>query len=132
MRPSGLGDAFNGYVAWVRSLWSADPLSAGRLMLGFLTSELVVWVGAVFALAMFARARRLTRSDAAWLAWMVIGLLLLVVVTGRSAASLVPVVIGCAGLASRAYDALFASVQHWADWRREGAKIGRASCRERV
>jgi hypothetical protein len=124
MRPSGLGDAFNGYATWVRSLWSADPLSAGRLMLGFLTSELVAWVGAIFALAMFARARQLTRSDAAWLAWMVIGLLLLVVVTSRSAASLVPVMIGCAGLASWAYDTLFASVQRWADWRREGAIAG--------
>jgi len=125
MRPSGLGDAFNGYAAWAQSLWwSAEPLSVGRLMLGFVASEPVAWAGALFALAMFAGARRLSRSDAAWLTWAVVGLLALVAVTSRSAASLAPVVIGCAGLASRAYDALFASVQRWADWRREGAIAG--------
>jgi len=121
VRPSGLGDAFNGYAAWAQSLWFPDPLSMGRLMVGFLTSEPVAWVGALFAVVMVARARLLTRSDAAWLAWAVVGLFVLAAATNRSAASLAPVVIGCAGLAARAYDALLAYAQRRADWRREGA-----------
>ncbi len=121
MRPVGLGDAFNGYALWVRTLGVSESASVGRLMLGLITSEPVTWLGAAFALAAFVRSRTLVRAEAAWLVWVAAGSGLLVVTAGRSAALLVPLVIGMAGLASVVYDALFASVQRWATWRREGA-----------
>lgn len=124
MRPAGLGDAFNGYALWVRTLGVAEPISTGRLMFGLMTSELVALVGAAFALAALSRSRALVRAEAAWLVWVATGFGLLIVIAGRTAALLTPLVIGMAGLASAAYDALFASVQRRATWRREGAVAG--------
>lgn len=124
MRPSGLGDAFNGYALWAQSLWSGESASIGRLMLGLVTSELVALVGAAFALAAFSRSRAAARAEAAWLVWIAAGFGLLVITAGRSAALLTPLVIGMAGLASAAYDTLFTSVQRGATWRREGAIAG--------
>ncbi|BCX03545.1 MAG: hypothetical protein KatS3mg053_1483 [Candidatus Roseilinea sp.] len=126
MRPSGLGDAFNGYASWAQSLGSGGSASVGRLMLGLVTSELVALVGAAFAFAVFSRTPALARSEAAWLVWIAAGFGLLVVTPGRNAALLTPLVIGLAGLASAAYDALFASVQRRATWRREGVIAGAA------
>lgn len=124
MRPSGLGDAFNGYVLWAQLLWSGESASVGRLMLGLVTSELVTLVGVAFALAAFLRSRIAARAEAAWLVWITAGFGLLVITAGRSAALLTPLVIGMAGLASAAYDTLFVSVQRWASWQREGAIAG--------
>ncbi|MFN4293940.1 MAG: glycosyltransferase family 39 protein [Thermoflexales bacterium] len=121
MRPAGLGDAFNGYALWLRTLGGSESVSAGRLMLGLIISEPVIWLGAAFALAAFARARAAVRAEAAWLVWVAAGSGVLIVTASRSAALLAPLVIGMAGLSSAAYDALLASAQRWGSWRREGA-----------
>lgn len=120
MRLSGLGDAFNGYALWVRTLSAAESVAVGRLMLGLVTSEPVAWVGAAFGLAGLILARGRIRAEAVWLVWIAAGLGMLVFTGGRNAALLTPLVIGMAGLASAAYDALLASVQRWASWRHEG------------
>ncbi len=126
VRPSGLGDAFNGYATWVQVLRSEEWLTVGRLMLGLTTSELVALVGAVAALVAFARSRNIARAEVAWLVWIMVGLVLLVFARGQGAVALVPTVIGCAALASSAYDALLDAVWRRGAWQREGAIAGLA------
>ncbi|MCS7056650.1 MAG: hypothetical protein NZM18_10830 [Thermoflexales bacterium] len=121
MRPSGLGDAFNGYATWARALWADESASVGRLVLGLVTGEPVGWLGAAFALVMLVIRRDRLRAEAAWPAWGAAGLAVLVITAGRDAALLTPTVIGMLGLASHAYDALWSSVRRRAVWQREGA-----------
>lgn len=124
MRPTGLGDAFNGYALWVRTLTTAESIGIGRLMLGLVASEPVIWGGAAFGVAGLVLLRGRMRTEVTWLVWIAAGLGMLVIPVSRDAASLVPLVIGMAGLASAAYDALLASAQRWASWQREGAVAG--------
>lgn len=121
MRPVGLGDAFNGYALWSQTPRGSESVSIGRLILGLVISEPVIWLGAAFALVAFARVRASVRAEAAWLVWVAAGSGVLTVTAGRSAALLTPLVIGMAGLSSAAYDALLASAQRWGSWPREGA-----------
>lgn len=123
MRPTGLGDAFNGYALWAQTRGGDASISVGRLMLGLVISEPVIWLGAAFALAAFARMRAQLRAESAWWIWIAAGLGVLIVSAGRSAALLAPLTIGMAGLASAAYDALLASAQRWGSWRREGVVV---------
>lgn len=128
-RPSGLGDAFNGYALWFQIL-RGDPslavqsLTVQRLIFGFVVAEPVIIVGAIFTLVWLRQSRALVRPEVAWPAWIIGGGVMLAVVTGRTAAALVPVVIGFAGLASWVYDRFASALFRGARWGREGAIAG--------
>lgn len=124
LRPSGLGDAFNGWAQWFQGLSQPESLSFGRLALGFATTEIVLMAGALVGLVTLVLTRRFAGQAAPWLASMVAGLALLLMDSQRTVAALVPVVLGCAGLASHAFDRLWAGVAAHGRWTREGVIAG--------
>jgi hypothetical protein len=124
LRPLGLGDVFNGYAQWFGSLRETPALSAARLLLGFVASEPITWLAAIVGGIMLAAARQFNRAEAAWLVWLIGGVLLVILLPARDAGLLVPVVLGCAAYAAHAYARLVGSLIHEATWRREGAIAG--------
>ena len=124
LRPSGLGDALNGVAVWLQRLREGEVFTAGRLLLGLATNEVVVTVGALFGLGALFAWRRLVATETTWLAFIVLGFVALFIDAGRTASALVPIIIGCAGLASYAYERLLANIVESARLPQEGVIAG--------
>ncbi len=109
LRLSGLGDAFEGYAQWLHEMTTPGPLTALRGLAGFAIYEPLTWLGAAAGVWVLASTRR-TRSSserlAPWLAWIMFGLALFILIQSREVNGLVPVVFGCASLAAVAGQAL--------------------------
>jgi hypothetical protein len=126
LRPSGLGDAFNGYAAWVQNVTAPAQLSFGRLAAGFVLYEPVAFLGAIAGVALLLRAGQVTRLEMAWLGWLALSVIATALSGQRGAATLVPAVIGCAALAAYAYGRLAEGLMRGGTWSREGVIAGAA------
>lgn len=127
LRPSGLGDAFNGLAAWLQAAFGPAALSFGRLLAGFALYDPLLVLGAVAGATLLARAKDVARHELAWATWIGIGLLAAALLPGRSAASFAPVAIGCAAYAAHALARLLESWMQRASLAREGVIAGFAT-----
>ncbi len=101
-RWQGLGDAFTGYLAWLAG-WSAPPqLSAMRLVGGVLLAEPLILTTALAGC-------RMLRDQRAWLAWIAVGALTVLLYPARSATCAVPLVVGLAACAAYVGEQLVAT-----------------------
>ena len=113
LHPSGLGNVFGGLAAWFARMTDAGDLSLGRTLMGVWVYELPLMVGAIGTLALLVSLRRIDHAELHWLSWLGIGFILLFLTRGRSAADVVPLVIGMAGFAARIVDWLFTHLQRF-------------------
>ncbi len=120
LRPVGLGDAFNGFAMWAQGLRGDVSISFERLLIGLLTNEALIVVTAVVGLIVVFLTRQALPRELPWLVWFALGLFTCAVDAGRSAAALIPCVVGCAGLATLALDRLLAETMRHAHPAREG------------
>ncbi len=120
LHPSGLGNVFGGLAAWFARMTDAGDLSLGRTLMGVWVYELPLMVGAIGTLALLVSLRRIDHAELHWLSWLGIGFILLFLTRGRSAADVVPLVIGMAGFAARIVDWLFTHLQRVGRWSLEG------------
>jgi hypothetical protein len=100
--PLGIGGAFNGMADWVVNLAKLSKtggLSFSRLFNGFWLYEIFLFIVAVSALAL-TWLRKPWQSEIFWHVLAVMGLILCLLDNSRTPSSLIPIIIGCAGLAS--------------------------------
>ncbi len=120
-RWQGLGDAFEGYAAWVAG-WSTEAtLSALRLAVGFLLAEPLLLVLALAGVGL-ARSKVSAEAERSWLVWIGVGALAAVAYPDRSATLLAPVAVGLARWGSWA-------LAHWirTSASREAVSLGAAA-----
>jgi hypothetical protein len=120
LRPLGLGDALNGFALWAQGVRGPEAMSFERLLMGLLTNEVLFVLTAAAGLIALLVTRRSAIRELPWLVWFALGLFVCALDRGRSAASLVPCVIGCVGLATVALDRLLAEATRNAHPAREG------------
>lgn len=145
LRLPGLGDMFNGYALWFAEFTSAQPpqgatgmwpLPVLRGMAGFLLNEPLIWAGAIAGGGMVAlnwRTQRDSSREASsvdapnivrtamrhiglWLAWAGTGLALHILTQSRTVDGFLPVLIGCAALASAAIERALAELADRRQW----------------
>lgn len=126
LRPAGLADAFEGWTAWLRTGGEVN-----RLVLGVAFGEMLA---IVFALVAGVRAlmRRVSENHAPLVdtgtfrfgaAWISAGLVALLLLPGRSAATATAVVIGAAVLASEPLTLMLKGLlrrSNWVTWATAG------------
>jgi hypothetical protein len=120
LRPSGLGDAFNGYSLWAQSAVAPAELSFGRLVAGFVVYEPLLLFGAIAGVAALLRRGPIARLELGWMVWLGLGLIGAALIGQRSAAAFTPVVIGCAAFGAFAFDRLLDGLRRHGAWSREG------------
>lgn len=100
--PAGLGGALNGIADWFTGLagGSEAPIAVNRLLSGLWLYEILFLLAAVLGFIV-AWLERDWQRELGWLAFIGLGLALFLVNGSRTAASLAPIVIGCAALAAR-------------------------------
>jgi hypothetical protein len=121
-RPSGLSDVFDG----IASAFAPSGFTSGRLLAGLMLNEplLIVFGIAAIAMVLVVPAHRsgetdgiaeLTRS----FAFLAVGMFTVALYPARTAASVIPLVIGLALLASFVLTSLFDALRRqatWVDW----------------
>ncbi|NJM39908.1 MAG: hypothetical protein HC853_03580 [Anaerolineae bacterium] len=135
LRPAGLGDVFNGLAAWWQQVVTPGPFMTGRLLMGFAVYEPLIMVTAVIGELMLmltpsssrsnllSRWLRALRSESVSAARIFVGLGLLLIMQGRQPSNLVPIVIGLAGYAAYAANAITHNISAYAQLRREGSLL---------
>ena len=100
--PAGLGSALNGISDWFTALvgGSDAPIAVNRLLSGLWLYEILFLLAAAMGF-ITAWLERDWQRELGWLAFIGFGLALFLVNSSRTAASLAPIVIGCAALAAR-------------------------------
>lgn len=129
--PAGLGSALNGITDWVDGVTNPPvaPMLINRLLSGFLLYEVLFVLLAVMGFVS-AWLERDWHRELGWVAFIAIGLLLFLVNGSRTAASLAPIVIGCAALSARFVQFVFRQFQHSAEngtWPTEWTVMGLSS-----
>jgi len=99
-RPSGLGDAFNGIATWFSTLVTPGNLGLLRVVSGLIAYEPLLMLSAIISITLLVFQQKFTQIDAIWVVWVAAGLLLLLVDQSREVADMLPLMIGCAGLAT--------------------------------
>ncbi|MCW1967033.1 MAG: hypothetical protein KIH69_002785 [Anaerolineae bacterium] len=129
--PSGLGSALNGITDWVDGITNppAAPVLVNRLLSGLLLYEVLFIMLAVMGIVS-AWLERDWHRELGWLVFIAVGLLLFLVNGSRTAASLAPIVIGCAALGARFIQFVFRQFQHSVEngtWPTEWTVMGLSS-----
>lgn len=102
-RPSGLGDAFNGIATWPAAMRTAGDFSLLRVVSGFAVYEPLLLLSALFSISVLVVHQKFSRIDAIWVACIIGGLALVLVDQSRTVASLLPIIVGFAALASHVW-----------------------------
>ncbi len=142
LRPAGLGDVFGGVAAWFTRMTTTGTLPLGRAFMGLWVYELPLLFGTLGSLILLIvggrqaagghqvagghqlfGGRQFDRAEIAWLSWLGAGLILLVLDRGRSAADVVPIIIGLAGFTTRILDWLSTNLYRFGRWSLEGPYI---------
>jgi hypothetical protein len=121
-RPSGMSDVFDG----IASVFTPSGFTSGRLLAGLLVNEplLIVFGVAAIVMALFMRGHHSGGSDGIAeltraFAFLAVGMFTVALYSARSVASLIPMVIGLALLASFGLGRLAESLRRhatWIDW----------------
>ena len=123
LHPAGFGNTFSGLAAWFARMTETGSMPLARALLGLLVYELPLIAGMLGAIAMLIVSRQIDRAEMQWLGWLGAGFILLVLTRGRSAADVIPLVIGMSGLAARIIDWLFSHLQRHGQWGLDGSYI---------
>ena len=132
LRLSGLGDMFNGYALWFAQFTQPGPLTLLRGTAGFIVNEPLLWLGAVTGTIALASRRRASREVPAglagrivpWLAWAGMGFGMYALTQSRGVDGFVPVLIGCAALASATAETALHGLADRRQWAAIGAVAG--------
>jgi len=145
LRMPGLGDMFNGYALWFAELTGGQmfegsagmwPLPLLRAIAGFVLYEPLVWIGAIVGAGVLAlnwktqrdlsaeassgdasdKVHTVMRRIGPWLAWAGTGLGLHILTQSRTVDGFLPVLVGCAALASAAIERALAELADRRQW----------------
>ncbi|HEY3289579.1 MAG TPA: glycosyltransferase family 39 protein, partial [Anaerolineae bacterium] len=124
-RPSGLGDAFNGVAGWPVAMRTAGDFSLLRVVAGFAIYEPLILLSAICSISILVVRQSLSRIDAIWVAFIIGGLVLVLVDQSRTVSSLLPIIIGFAALATHIWVMTIESAfEHKADFMMSAVVIG--------
>ncbi|MCX6011823.1 MAG: hypothetical protein NTV30_00105, partial [Chloroflexi bacterium] len=116
-RPSGLGDAFNGVATWPATLITPGTLGLARVVAGLMVYEPLLLFSTVISIAILVIQSKFNRIDAIWVVWIVAGLLLLIINQSRETVDMLPLMVGCAALATHVWiEAIQSTIDHMASW----------------